>query len=67
VQSRFKIDPLTIALAVLAVVIAIVGAVLVSGHPRRGAAAFIVAVLLACGAVYASMRAAKAGAQPQQP
>jgi hypothetical protein len=61
-SARFKLDPLTIALAVLAVVVAIVGALLVSNHPKRGAAAFIVAVLLACGAVYTSMRAAKTGA-----
>jgi hypothetical protein len=52
---------LTISLAVLAVVIAIVGALLVSRHPKRGAAAFIVALLLACAAVYTSMRAAKSG------
>jgi len=61
-SARFKFDPLTIALAVLAVVVAIVGALLVSRHPKRGAAAFILALVLACVAVYTSMRAAKAGA-----
>ena len=57
--ARFKLDPLTIGLAVLAVAAAAAGAVMVSGHPKRGIAAFLVAVALAAGAVYASMRAAR--------
>jgi hypothetical protein len=59
-STRFKIDPLTIGLAVLAVVCIVIGAVIVSGHPKRGALAFIVGVLFAAGAVYAAMRAGKA-------
>ena len=58
-SARFKIDPLTIALAVLAVVCIAVGAAIVSGHPKRGALAFVVGVVLAGGAVYAAMRAGK--------
>ncbi len=59
-SARLKIDPLTIALAVLAVVCIAVGAVIVSGHPKRGVLAFIVGVVLAGGAVYAAIRAGKA-------
>ena len=64
-STRFKIDPLTIGLAVLAVVCIAVGAAIVSGHPKRGGLAFVIGILAAAGAVYAAMRAGKAtGAAP---
>jgi hypothetical protein len=65
-SARFKIDPLTIGLAVVAVICLAVGAAIVSGHPKRGALALVVGVVLAGGAVYAAMRAGKAapGHQP---
>jgi hypothetical protein len=65
-STRFKIDPLTIGLAVLAVVCIAIGAGIVSGHPKRGGLAFLIGILAAGGAVYAAMRARKAteGAPP---
>jgi hypothetical protein len=65
-STRFKIDPLAIALAVVAVVCIVIGAVIVSGHPKRGGLAFVIGVIAAAGAVYAAMRAGKAteGAPP---
>ena len=44
-STRFKIDPLTIGLAVLAVVCIAVGAAIVSGHPKRGGLAFVIGIL----------------------
>jgi hypothetical protein len=57
--AKFKVDALSIGLAVAAVIALVAGAILVSGHPKRGGLAFVIAVLLGAGAVYASMNAAK--------
>jgi Na+/H+-translocating membrane pyrophosphatase len=57
--ARFKLDPLTIALAVVAVLCLAVGAAIVSGHPKRGALAFVVGAVALAGAAYAGLRAAK--------
>lgn len=54
---RLKVDALTIVLAVLAVVGLVVGGVLVSGHLKRGLAAFAVGIVLAGAAFYAASRA----------
>lgn len=57
--AKFRIDAVSIGLAIAGVIALVAGAILVSGHPRRGALAFVIAALLGAGAVYAFTNSAR--------